>query len=454
MYLDIKLLKNGLRSIITTTFFMFLANAAICQYTNIKIVENRGQSIGPCEPSIVIAPDQPNKMLAAVVSSKERTDDPQIKTLRNRIFLSDNYGEKWTKKRINRKYGNFGDPTLIADNNGYFYYVHLSDPEKRGWASSAILDRIVCQRSSKGLIWSKGSFTGLNPPKDQYKPHAAFDSHSGRIYITWTQFDQYNSDNPQDSASIMFSYSPDRGISFTPPVRINQYNGNCRDNDLTPEGAMPTAGPNGSVYVSWAYNEKIYFDRSLDGGVSWLKKDIVVADQPGGWTFEIPGLQRANGMPIIDCDLSLGPYNGHIYVNWSDQRNGERDTDIWFSRSTDGGDTWSTPIRVNDDPKNVLGAQQFYSWMTIDQITGIIYIVFYDRRNYEDQQTDVFLAYSNDGGSTWTNEKISDSPFIPDNNQFFGDSNDIAAYAGIVRPVWTRMENGKLSVWTALVDFR
>jgi len=225
--------------------------------------------------------------------------------------------------------------------------------------------------------------------------------------------------------------------------------GDCVDSDNTTEGAVPAVGPDGEIYVAWSGPAGIVFDRSLDGGETWLDEDIFIDDQPGGWDYDIPGIQRCNGLPITCCDLSYSQNRGTIYVNWTDQRNGEDDTDVWIAKSTDGGDTWSEPIRVNDDPP---GKQQFFSWMTIDGANGNIYIVFYDRRNYDDRNTDVFVAYSMDGGETFENVKISESPFYPSSNVFFGDYNNITAYNGQVRPIWTRLQNGQLSVWTAIMD--
>ena len=90
--------------------------------------------------------------------------------------------------------------------------------------------------------------------------------------------------------------------------------------------------------------------------------------------------------------------------------------------------------------------------MTIDQANGNIYIVFYDRRNYDDRNTDVYLAVSTDGGETFENVKISDSPFYPSSSVFFGDYTNITAYNGQVRPVWCRLDDGQMSLWTALID--
>jgi hypothetical protein len=111
----------------------------------------------------------------------------------------------------------------------------------------------------------------------------------------------------------------------------------------------------------------------------------------------------------------------------------------------------SQPARVNKDE----GAhQQFFSWFDLDPVTGYLYWVFYDRRNHQNNDTDVFLAWSKDGGKTIENSKISERPFLPTKDVFFGDYNNISAYDGRVRPIWTRMDNGRLSVYTALIDVK
>jgi hypothetical protein len=237
-------------------------------------------------------------------------------------------------------------------------------------------------------------------------------------------------------------------------VRLSKVGGNCIDEDYTTEGAVPAVGPNGEVYVAWsgplAVNDfRIFFDKSTDGGNTWLANDIIAAPQPGGWDYNISGIQRCNGLPITLCDISSGPYRGTIYINWTDEA-GAGDHDVKVCKSTNGGLNWSAPIRVNNDAP---GKEQFFTWMTIDKATGFLYCVFYDRRNYTDNQTDVYMARSTDGGSTWINERISSSPFIPTSSVFFGDYNGITAHSGRVRPMWTRLSGGSLSVWTALIDF-
>jgi hypothetical protein len=99
------------------------------------------------------------------------------------------------------------------------------------------------------------------------------------------------------------------------------------------------------------------------------------------------------------------------------------------------------------------GRDQFFPWMDVDPNTGLVYVVFYDRREHSDDlTTDVYLAVSDDGGETFLNEKISVEPFVPIPSVFFGDYIGISAYAGWVRPLWARMDGSVTSIWTALID--
>ncbi len=421
---------------LVASFLCLLALNIQAQYKNI-LIDDKQDGYGPCEPSIIINPKNPKNIIAGSILNRVHTSRDGGKTWKNTVLTS-------------KTHGVFGDPCLLADKQGNIYYFHLSDPSGKGWADASILDRIVCQKSTDGgKTWNEGAGIGKNGIKDQDKEWAAFCPKTGNVYMTWTQFDVYGSKNTKDSTHILFSSSTDKGETWSLPTRINQIGGDCIDDDKTVEGAVPCVGLNGEVYVAWAVNDKIYFDYSTDAGKTWQNQDIIATDNPEGWTIDIPNISRANGMPVTGCDLSEGKHKGTIYINWSDQRNGKDDTDVWLIKSTDGGKAWTKPKRVNDDPA---GKHQFFNWMAVDPITGHIHIVFYDRRAYSDTQTDVWLATSTDGGETFKNEKISEKPFKPNGITFFGDYNNISAYKGIVRPIWTRLDGTKLSVWTAIIN--
>ena len=90
--------------------------------------------------------------------------------------------------------------------------------------------------------------------------------------------------------------------------------------------------------------------------------------------------------------------------------------------------------------------------MTVDQSNGYLYIVYYDRRNHADNHTDVYLSVSKDGGTTFSDYKISENPFYPNPKMFFGDYTNISACNGVVRPIWTHLDGTKISLFTALVQ--
>lgn len=385
-------------------------------------------------------------------------------------------GLTWSERKMTSSYGVWGDPCVVADTKGNFYFFHLSNSYEKGY----YYDRLICQKSfDGGITWSDGSFMGANSPNLQDKEWAAVDltysPYRNNIYITWTQCGKNSEEyeyeshlnetydknenrpdkiavgSPDDDSSVIFlSYSSDDGESWSERVRVSDVSGNvCSYPEQTVLGAAPCIGLNGEVYVAWSSVQGIILDKSTNGGASWLPNDITVTDFPGGFRFEVPEIYRCFSFPSLACDYSYSQNRGTIYINWADQRKGPDNTEIWLAKSTDEGMTWSSPIKVNDDTGD---KHQFFTWMTVDQSTGYIYVVFYDRRNYDDNRTDVYMATSKDGGLTFVNERISEEPFTPLKSTFMGDYINIAANNGVIRPVWTRVDSTELSVYTAIIN--
>ncbi len=412
---------------LTLGILLLIPIIGVAQHTNILISSLNN----PNEPSICINPKNTNQLVAGSNISN--------------LYSSEDGGLTWKVSNLTSSHGVWGDPVIGVDTASNFYFLHLSNPANGNW-----IDRIVCQRRDAGSeTWNNGSFTGLNGKKAQDKHWIAVDPKTNYLHITWTEFDKYGSNASIDSSRILYSRSEDQGDTWSTPVKINEISGDCIDSDNTTEGAVPAIGPDGQIYVSWAGPEGLVFDKSLDGGNTWLNEDIKVTDIPGGWDFSVPGISRCNGLPFTFCDLTDGPFKGNIYINWSDQRNGADNTDVWLVKSTDGGNTWSQPKKVNNDNSV---SHQFFTSMTIDQATGYLWFVFYDRRDYLNLNTDVFMALSKNGGESFENFKISDSPFLPNSGVFFGDYTFVTAHNNVVRPIWTRLNDGDLSIWTAIID--
>ena len=395
-------------------------------------IDKGGAQLGPEEPSIAIHPKKPKRLVAAANVS--------------RVYYSKNGGKAWKQVELGSPYGIYGDPCLIPGPGKSFLYFHLSFAEPGVNDNEGWLDRMVCQRSDDfGETWNEGSFTGLNPPKDQDKEWAVYDEKSGNIYLTWTQFDLYDSPDSSDRTVAMFSVSYDGGLNWQEAQRISNGSGNCLDNSGTLEGVVPTVDDQGNVYVVWMLNDSLYFTRSSDQGKTWPKREWSIGHFPG-WNFNIPGIMRCNGFPQLLWDNHHG---NRLYLSWSDQSNGEDNTDIWLMTSDDGGKSWSDKMLVNRGRDK---GHQFFSWMTVDPVTGHLYWLYYDRSAYDDERTDVALTWSEDGGKHFQHQRISQSPFTPDDEIFFGDYIQVVAYKKHIRPIWTRLDGAdELSIRTALI---
>lgn len=434
MYLK-ELGKKLIKKILTPVILLIVIFSASlnAQYQNVKISAS-GSSHN--EVSIALNVKSPNYLSAGANTTY--------------FYSSSNAGLTWSQKNISSNiFGVWGDPSLIYDRLGNLYYGHLSNTPSPGYW----IDRIVVQKSTdNGITFNQGAGIGFHSPKEQDKEWLGVDMqdtpYKDYVYVTWTEFDQYGSFSSLDSSRILFSRSTDYGLTWLSPVKVSDRSGNCVDEDDTDEGAVPTVGPNGEVYVSWSGPVGLMFDRSFDGGLTW-GTDINVSEQPGGWDFSIPGIYRCNGMPITACDTSRTYTRGNIYICWGDQRNGSDNSDVWFSKSTDGGTTWSPDKKVNNDNTT---RHQFFPWMAIDQVTGHIHIVFYDRRETSGTATDVYLASSNDGGENFNNYKVSATSFTPNQGTFFGDYTNIASFNRKVYPIWMRGDGSIMSAWIAIVN--
>src|SRR5205807_3218941 len=94
-----------------------------------------------------------------------------------------------------------------------------------------------------------------------------------------------------------------------------------------------------------------------------------------------------------------------VYLTWWDFSR----SDILFESSTDGGSTWSPVLRVNDRAGSASGGFPQYPLpaMNVDKQTGAIYVSWADSRN---GNPDIYFANSTDGGKTWgTNHRINDN---------------------------------------------
>ncbi|HKP12014.1 MAG TPA: hypothetical protein VJZ91_07890, partial [Blastocatellia bacterium] len=194
-------------------------------------------------------------------------------------------------------------------------------------------------------------------------------------------------------------------------------------------GPSLATGPNGEFYATWegiGAPKRIYFNESLDGGVTFLPSiiaantDAYVYDYVGSLSSPNPSLiirpvSRMNSFPVIAVDRSNGPNRGTIYLTWAETRNGI-DADVFVAKfpPPNAGHPNNGlplfPVRVNDDPA---GADQFFPWLDVDPTNGDVEVAFHDRRNDPGgKNVDVYLARSTDGGASFgENVRASSASF-------------------------------------------
>lgn len=408
-----------------TAGFVLLSLAMHAQHPNVLVAEPFGSGL-PTEPAIAINPASPDQFLAAGM--------PFF------IYYSADGGTSWVTEIVSSPYGVNCDPVLLIDNSNRCYFIHLPDS----------INRVVCHRSDyPGGPWNMESFAAYDGIHEVDKPWASYDPVNDAINLTWTYFDDWGSNDPDDSTCIYYSRSADGGSTWSVPSRVSDLKGNATGGIYSTHGSYNTVGPSGEVYVCWFSPNGLMFDRSPDGGTTWLPDDINITGSRITWIYSIPGVNLGVTFPFMACDRSGGPFNGNIYISWADKRNGSNNTDVFIVRSIDGGNTWSAPIKVNDDGAT---RHQFFPTLTVDQVTGKVWLAFFDRRNYSDSNTDLYMAVSEDGGNTFVNFKVSESSFIPYNSVFFGHYIGLAAHNDHVLPVWNRMDDGQNSIMGAIID--
>ena len=434
--------------------YHFSENDAVVQ-PNYRIhpTSNSTQS----ELSIDIHPTNPNILFAG----SNGTPWPVTGVYGTGVYWSTNGGTSWSGSDNPAPYfgtGNSGDPAAAIGPNGNFYMGFIRDAGGQSVAVS----------TNSGSSWSS-YIAGTDPGSSYdllYKNHLWVDKKTGstyenRVYDAWTHF---VTGSPSEN-QVVINYSSNNGVNWSSFVDLSS--------SLSPgnhaQGVNINTGPNGEVYAAFAiydnwssttYGEDaIGFAKSIDGGVTWTKvRAYNVANF--GIRGELKSTQiRVSSFPSMTVDRSGGSRNGYIYICWPqrDVSPAGSDPDIVMIRSTNGGSTWSSPVRVNNDVLNN-GKDQYYPWCTVDQSNGQLHVVFYDNRNTTADSSGVFMATSIDGGLTFDNFQVSDANFKPKPisglaSGYQGDYIGIAAANGKAYPFWADDRTGNYQAWITQVTF-
>ena len=231
----------------------------------------------------------------------------------------------------------------------------------------------------------------------------------------------------------------------------------------------------GDVFAFWpdAGGQTLRIAKSTDGGATFGAlgaTPVKIASTNGSFTIKVPAqaTRTTSGGGTIGALIYVtgGAYRTAtqdlVFACWHDLAGGtgcsspsdapgtvvtsKCKTRIWFARSLDGGKTWQTASKIND--QSGLN-DQFFPRLAVDDLTGNLMVVYYDTVNDPSRvKTDIWMQYSTDGGATWsgatrvTTAQTDELTGAQDNSQQYGDYIGMSSGGGRYFACWTDRRSG------------
>ncbi|MFH1296109.1 MAG: T9SS type A sorting domain-containing protein [Bacteroidota bacterium] len=380
------------------------------------------------EPSIAVDPTNPDVM----VIGWRQFDNIGSNFRQAGYGYTLDGGQTWTFPGVIEPGIFRSDPVLDSDPDGMIYYNSLTSD---GYTYTCQ----VFRSDDGGALWDDG-VNARGGDKQWMVIDKTEGVGTGNIYSFWTAY--YSSCYPG-----FFTRSTDGGNSYQSCVAVQGF----------PYWGTMAVGPDGELYITGAgEDEGVVVSKSTTAQspayvVTWDLAEQVFLD--GHLAIQSPvnpaGLM---GQADIGVDISEGSGRGNVYVLASVERPAAGDpADVMFSRSTDGGQTWSLfPVRINDDPEN--GHYQWFGTMSVAP-AGRIDVVWLDTRDAPTGSylSALYYSYSTDAGETWSpNEQLSElfDPHVGwPQQQKMGDYFDMRSDESGVHLAWANTLNGEQDVY-------
>ena len=345
-----------------------------------------------------------------------------------------------------------GDPSVTACGDGKFYYSSIYFPN----ATDSALAVNVGTFSGATLAWTnpKVAITSTNDFLD--KPWLTCDRATNTLYLVYTRFVNGNI-NLSGPLQIEILKSIDGAVTWNAPLIL----------EASPTESVQIAylaiGPGSELYVLWergldditAAVTQLELRRSFNFAVSFDPTVVVRVMTPSFYPANV-GYNREDTIEegTVAADTSTASTRGNLHVIWVERESPSVPArDVFLSRSTDRGATWSAPVRVNDDRP---GNDQVMPWVSVNS-AGAVEAFWYDHRNWAGMHTvDVYAARSLDGGRTFgPNFRVTTAPsswfapatFTPN----FGDYIQCVSEGTAFYPAWADARNNDIDVFVGHV---
>ncbi|MDP9121531.1 MAG: glycoside hydrolase [Acidobacteriota bacterium] len=370
-----------------------------------------------------------------------------------RIFFSTNSGATWGQTALSLQPGDAftSDPTVDWTSDGTAWSTTIGID-----STATVLEMRSYKSTNSGATWSfDATFSGSQTSTDKqlmWVDHSATSSHKDNIYVVW-----------HNGLPVFINHRTGPGGSWQTPIQVSG-----AETTGTGIGADITTNSAGDVFAVWpdTGSQGIYTVKSTNGGTSF-SSPVQIATTVGSFQFAIP----ADASRQVLLNSSIAAYkNGttnNVYVAFTDLSStscaaagpGTNASDpcktrIFFVRSTDGGATWSTATKIN----NQSGLNdQFFSRLVVDPTSGKLGLVYYDTVGDSSRTSaNVYYQSSTDGGVTWstpfkvTTTATNETTAGADSGNQYGDYIGLSGWNGTFFPSWTDRRSGASEeIWTA-----
>lgn len=252
-----------------------------------------------------------------------------------------------------------------------------------------------------------------------------------------------NSPSSPFFGSVYIGYD-DNGANNTPYVLYSRdgfgnWNRSAKVANGNPTiGVNVATGPDGSVYATWEDygGKKIWSAKSTDGGATFGTAHVVTNYRMNTTSFFvfIPPQNVRGIVPFPFTKVAQGgAHAGRLYCSYTDNDTSGSNTNIYVRYSDDGGTTWSSEAKVNDDTNH---AYHFHDSIAVLD-NGIVGVSFYDtRKDPANHKVGRAFSYSTDGGAHWSknipiSNALSDETLGNEDGNQYGDYQGIAADPGL-----------------------
>ena len=366
------------------------------------------------EPHVAVNPADPNNVVAAWIQDRFASHGGGQS---NVIAYTRNGGTSWRKRPVvgisrctGGEWQRGTDPWLDIAPDGTIYLATLSMDGQLNvtWRRNALT---ISRSSDGGETWTDPAVVIDDPAVilNDKEAITVDPTRPGHVYLVWARFVGV-------SVILYLSKSTDGGDTWAPPLPMATISTGGQGNEIlvTPDGTLVDIFYSGGT---------LYNIRSTDAGMTWTNPQAITAMQAA--STRSPDTSRtvraAGAIPNAD----IGP-DGEIYVTWArtaDQLNHS----VVVVKSTDNGVTWTEPIVV----KEIFG-QMFTPSVAVagDGTVGVTYYDFRNFEQHPGGlDTDVWFSWSPDGGQTWTEEHMA-GPFDIDGAPY-ADGLFLGDYVGL-----------------------